>query len=226
MLKAIFFDATGTLIYLPRGVGAHYAEVATRFGAPADASALDRAFRSAWRDLPPPPLTEGPRPDDDKGWWRTLVDRVAQTAGIRPEPFDDFFEHLYERFADPSVWAVFPEVSEVLDRLRPRFRLAIVSNFDGRLRGVMEGLGITRHFDALVISSEVGADKPEPEIFHAACAALEVQPSEALHIGDDAEQDWAGAEAAGLRVFQLERPRDSLRDVLRWLETSGDLLEG
>ena len=52
MLKTVFFDAAGTLIYLPRPVGEHYAEVAVRFGARWDPARVERAFRTAWADAP------------------------------------------------------------------------------------------------------------------------------------------------------------------------------
>ena len=75
-LKTIFFDAAGTLIHLPRSVGHHYADVGKRIGLQLDARALDEAFRACWKETPPRPPIDGPREDDDKGWWRELVNRV------------------------------------------------------------------------------------------------------------------------------------------------------
>ena len=62
-------------------------------------------------------------------------------------------------------------------------------------------------------SSEVGADKPDPRIFRRALELFAVEPDDAWHVGDDPHKDW-GAEAVGLKVFRLERPRHTLRDVL------------
>ena len=53
MLKAIFFDAVGTLFYLTKTVGDHYAFVADEVGLKLDAKKLDAAFYSAWKQMPP-----------------------------------------------------------------------------------------------------------------------------------------------------------------------------
>ncbi len=140
MLKTIFFDAAGTLIHLPKSVGHHYALVGRRVGLALDASALDRAFSECWKQMPARPAIEGPREDDDKSWWRELVDRVIdQVAPATSElDRDAFFEVAYSHFAEAGVWELYPDVIEVLEALRPRFDLAVVSNFDGRLRMILE----------------------------------------------------------------------------------------
>ena len=76
MFKTIFFDAAGTLFHLPQGVGYHYALVGTRLGLELNATALDRAFAISWKQMPARPAIDGPRDDDDKGWWRDLVNQV------------------------------------------------------------------------------------------------------------------------------------------------------
>ena len=215
-LKAIFFDAAGTLFHLPKGVGYHYAIAARDVGLNLDARAVDRAFGSAWKQMPRRETTRVPREDDDKGWWRELVDRVMEEVAPQTHELDRdaFFEAAYGHFAEAGVWELFPEVLEVLETLRPQYRLAVISNFDGRLRMIVEQLGISKFFDHLVISSEVGADKPEPFIFERALELVGVTPKEAMHVGDDPGGDWEGATAAGMHVFRLNRPQNSLRDLV------------
>ena len=214
--QAIFFDAAGTLFYLPKGVGYHYALVGHRVGLPLEAAALNRAFAAAWNNMPARPTTRAPRDDDDKGWWRELVDRVLDQVAPATKDLDRdaFFEAAYFHFAEAGVWELFPEVIDVLAQLRPAFHLAVVSNFDGRLRMILEQLGISKFFSTLAISSEVGADKPDPFIFQLAAELCGVAPGEALHVGDDPVRDWEGAARAGVAVFELERPRNSLREVV------------
>lgn len=221
MLKTIFFDAAGTLIHLPKSVGHHYALVGRRVGLALDAPALDRAFTACWKQMPARPAIEGPREDDDKSWWLELVDRVIdQVAPATSElDRDAFFEAAYSHFAEAGVWELFPDVIEVLEALRPRFDLAVVSNFDGRLRMILEHLGVSQFFSHVFLSSELGADKPDPEIFRRALRLSGARPNETLHVGDDPVRDWQGAEAAGLFVFRLDRPRNSLRDLRAFLES-------
>lgn len=215
--QIVFFDAAGTLFHLPKGVGYHYALVGNRLGLSLEAEALDRAFAKVWRAMPARPATGEPREDDDKGWWRELVDRVFEEVAPQVADLDrdNFFEVAYEHFAEAGVWELFPETYEVLEQLHGRVELGIISNFDGRLRMILEQLGISKFFRHVVISSEAGADKPDPLIFRRALQLAGCDAADAVHVGDDPAKDWKGAAAAGMRVLQLDRPKNSLRDLLR-----------
>src|SRR6266508_1498282 len=220
MTKAIFFDAVGTLFYLSKTVGAHYALVGSEVGLTLDAQQLDRAFFTAWKQMPRRGAIDGPRENDDKGWWHELVDlvldQVAPSLGEMDR--DNFFEIAYEHFAEAGVWEPYPEVFDVLEKLRPRFHLAVISNFDGRLRMILEHLGISKFFAHIFISSEIGADKPDPEIFWRGLKLIDLKSNEVLHVGDHPQMDWEAATAAGLSIFRLDRPKNSLRDLVTMLK--------
>jgi putative hydrolase of the HAD superfamily len=219
MPKAIFFDAMGTLFYLTHNVGYHYALVGSEIGLSLDAEKLDRAFIKAWRAMPLREPIGGPRDNDDKDWWREVVQKVLNETApdLNELDRDNFFEIAYEHFAEAGVWELYPEVVEILEKLQSRFQLAVVSNFDGRLRMILEHLGISKFFRHIFVSSEVGADKPDSEIFRRALKFMKVRPNEALHVGDDPERDWKAATAAGLLIFKLDRKKNSLRDLIPFL---------
>ena len=147
-LKAVFFDAVGTLFRLTKTVGDHYAYVGREVGLQLDAQTLERAFYAAWKQMPQRAAIDGPRENDDKGWWRELVDLVLDRAAPSLSEFDrdNFFEIAYEHFAEAGVWELYPEVVDVLENLQPRIQLAVISNFDGRLRFILEHLGISKYF--------------------------------------------------------------------------------
>jgi putative hydrolase of the HAD superfamily len=220
--KAIFFDAAGTLFHLSGTVGQHYALVGTEVGLTLDAHQLDRAFYSAWEKMPRRAAISEPRENDDKDWWRELVNLVLdQVAPSLSElDRDNFFEIAYEHFAESGVWELYPEVPDVLKQLQPHFQLAVISNFDGRLRFILEHLGISKFFAHIFISSEMGADKPDPEIYRRALKLMNLKPKEVLHVGDDPERDWEAASAVALSIFRLDRPKNSLRDLVAALTTS------
>src|SRR5438270_8773485 len=221
-LKAIFFDAAGTLFHLSGTVGQHYALVGGEIGLKLNAAQLDRAFVKAWNSMPARAAIDGPRENDDKGWWRELVDLVLdQVAPSLSElDRDNFFEIAYEHFAESGSWELYPEVPGVLEQLGPRFQLAVVSNFDGRLRFILEHLGISKFFAHIFISSEIGADKPDPEIYRRALKMIDLEPNEVIHVGDDLQRDWEAASEAGLSIFGLDRPKNLLRDLLTILATN------
>ena len=222
VIRAILFDAAGTLFYLTKTVGDHYAYVGREVGLDLDPQKLESAFHAAWKQMPRRPASDGPRENDDKGWWRELVGHVLHQVASWLSEFDrdNFFEIAYEHFAEPGVWELYPEVSGVLQELTPQFQLAVISNFDGRLRFILQHLGISKHFAHVFISSELGADKPDAEIFRRALTTMHLKGDEVLHVGNDPERDWKAAKAAGLSVFRLDRPRDSLRDLAASLTTN------
>ena len=219
MIRTIFFDAVGTLLYLPKSVGWHYAEVAHGLHLDLDARAFDKAFAAAWKKMPARTAIDGPRENDDKNWWRELVDLVLDDVApsLGEIDRDNFFEVAYEHFAEAGVWELYPEVIDVLQELQPRFQLAVISNFDGRLRMILEQLGISKFFSHIFVSSEIGADKPDPEIFLRALTFMNCDAQEAMHVGDDPERDWKAAGAAGLSILPLDRHTNSLRDLLAML---------
>jgi putative hydrolase of the HAD superfamily len=84
----------------------------------------------------------------------------------------------------------------------------MVSNFDHRLPAVLAELALAPLLDTVVLPADAGAAKPDARIFQLALARLHVAPGEALYIGDDADDDLAGASAAGLRVAHAARIAD------------------
>ena len=94
----------------------------------------------------------------------------------------------------------------LLDRLRQRYRLGIVSNFYGNLDAVCAEAGIDALFDVVVDSTRVGTTKPDPRIFRHATTALGVAPEEATFVGDSPSRDMAGARSVGMRHVWLAGP--------------------
>jgi FMN phosphatase YigB (HAD superfamily) len=100
----------------------------------------------------------------------------------------------------------------VLDGLRGRVRLGIVSNFDyaPTARGVLEREGLAGLFETVVVSDEVGWRKPEPIIFQTALRRLGLGATDALFVGDRADIDVAGAQGVGMAAAWLNPDGASL----------------
>lgn len=206
--EVIFFDAAGTLIRLEQPVGWHYAEIARKHGLNADVQRMELAFREVWKARPFRPASPGGREQDDRPWWRALALDVLRMAAPSLGKIDEnaWFQDLYAHFAKPGIWILYDDAARCLDRLAGRFRLAVISNFDRRLRLVLEDLGVAAKFEQIFISSEIGCEKPDPGIFQQALNTMGVEAGRCLHAGDDPDRDWAGAAAAGMAVFQVRRP--------------------
>jgi putative hydrolase of the HAD superfamily len=217
--RAIFLDAVGTLFHLREPVGKTYADIAAEHDMRVDAEALNKGFRAAWKSLPVPVHAEGTVPeDDDRSWWEELVRRTFQNAS--PTTPDAgrmrlIFDDLYEHYAYADAWQLFEDTVPTLEQLRAKgCRLLVLSNFDKRLRNILEGLEIGHFFDAVIVSSEVGAWKPDARMFKAALEACRVSAAECLHIGDDVRCDEEGARAVGIRSLLVKRPEVTLRALL------------
>ena len=115
-----------------------------------------------------------------------------------------------------NLWSRSAEdAPETLQALRGRgYRLAVVSNADGRVRGLLEETGLSGYFEFVVDSAEVGVEKPNPRIFHAATGRLDLPPSACAYVGDIYEIDILGARGAGLEAILIgnaEAPEDVTR---------------
>lgn len=221
MIQAILFDAVGTLFRVRGSVGEAYASVAARHGVTVAAAEIEGRFRAAFGSMPAMCFPEVPVAEiraHEQAWWRRVV--TTAFAGAQFADFDGFFLDLFEHFARGSSWELFPDARPALGTLQARgLRLAVVSNFDGRLTRVCEELGIADCFDAIVMSGRAGYAKPDPRIFAVALARLGVRAAEAVHVGDRERDDFEGARAAGLRAVLLRRDAaagaypDQVRDL-------------
>jgi putative hydrolase of the HAD superfamily len=207
-IKAIFFDAAGTLIKPARRVGETYAVLAQKYGVEPSAAEIIERFRLCFDSAPPLafPGTPAARIEDlERAWWKELVRRVFEPwDGF--QRFDDYFAELFAYFAQPDAWALYPEVAETLPVLERRgLVLSVISNFDSRLIGILQGLGAAHWFEHIFVSSRVGYAKPDRQIFHTALERHSLEAGDALHVGDSEEKDLLGANRAGLKGVLVER---------------------
>jgi putative hydrolase of the HAD superfamily len=206
-VKGVFFDAGDTLFEVKGGVGRVYAEVAGRFGVSVESAQIQRRFLSAWKGMPPlvfPGVSGGGLLSLEKGWWRTIVEKVFE--GVTIPDFDRFFDAVYAVFEGEEAWELFPETKEVLEDLKAAgYRLGVISNFDSRIFSICDRLQIRAYFDDIVISTHAGAAKPSPRIFQSALRRLSLVPSEALYVGDSPVHDDAGARAVGMHSVLIDR---------------------
>lgn len=113
------------------------------------------------------------------------------------------------RFGDESMkrlplgTRLMPHAREILEYLRPKYRLYILSNGFTELQSrKMNSAGIAHYFDGVILSEDIGVNKPHPEIFEHALRVARVAPHQALMIGDNLEADIQGAHQVGMeQVF-------------------------
>ncbi|MBO0699011.1 MAG: HAD family hydrolase, partial [Zavarzinella sp.] len=119
---------------------------------------------------------------------RRRVRALAAEFGLRLGDVDAWFARYLEAYE--CSWRAFPDARPTLRRLRGRFDLGVVTNGDsGQQRRKLAAVGLEPLLPLVVVSGDVGAAKPAPEIFHAACARLDLPPARVAFVGDDYETD-------------------------------------
>lgn len=199
----VAFDAVGTLIYPNPPVRTAYYRIAQRFGSQLSEATIGDRFREAYLQLEesaPSGLITSESIEEAK--WKEIVARVISDVS---DPTGCFSE-LYDWFANPQAWSVFPDVVPALSRLaQAGLGVSIASNFDSRLHRVCDGLSELSGITQRIVSSEVGFRKPAREFFAAVAKSAAVSESHLVMVGDSYTSDVAGAENAGMRAVWIDR---------------------
>ncbi|MFO0804808.1 MAG: HAD-IA family hydrolase [Gemmataceae bacterium] len=203
-IRAVFFDAVGTLI-LPRPP-AHevYAVVAAKQGATLDPRVVRERFVAAYRTEEEADRACGWRTSEERERtrWRTIV---TSALAELPDPERGFLD-LFEHFARPESWELSPHAAGVLEAFERRgLVLGMGTNYDSRVERVVAGLPeLSPVVGRLVISAAVGYRKPATEFFQEVIRVAGCAPCDILFVGDDVENDFFGARNAGLRSVLLD----------------------
>jgi REG-2-like HAD superfamily hydrolase len=209
-IVAISFDAAGTLLHFAHPVGEIYAETGARYGLHigSDQAEVRLTTALAAASTPVPESEEGADAFEYR-WW---MDIAAEVYGCRDDDlrFQACFSELFHYYAAPEAWRIHDDLPWLLQRLlSDNYHLAICSNFDGRLLTVLDALGLTGYFEAVVIPRLAGFVKPQPGMFVKVAEALKKPPQQILHVGDNAERDVSAAKRMGFLGRQWSLPPEA-----------------
>jgi putative hydrolase of the HAD superfamily len=155
-----------------------------------------------------------------RAWWTARLREVGATSALDEvlardagghAPREPLFawasatfglgDRLWERFRAELAGFVAPDprIRALLRRVRQRYRIGVLTNGGSALqRAKLAAAGLADEVDAVVVSEEIGARKPQGAAFAAICEALGASPGACLHVGDQPTDDVLGAERAGL----------------------------
>ncbi|MFZ1011629.1 MAG: HAD family hydrolase [Candidatus Sulfotelmatobacter sp.] len=164
---------------------------------------------------------------DHSFWWMfhsSLLEDIGENASSR----DALLPELVQNTQNSANWdQILPGTCEALERIGQNFRIAIISNADGKIEQVLSRCGIAGCFESITDSGVIGIEKPRREIFEAALGAMKATAEESLYLGDVYSVDYVGAREAGMQavLFDLagayrdrEVPRvESLAQFETWL---------
>lgn len=218
--KIAVFDAVGTVIHTHPGVVSVYHQYGQQFGSALTPQQVAQRFQSARRSLFSVDTTArhqrvGQLVSSDEiehELWRrfieTIFDDVADAS--------DLFKQLWDFFASPANWRIYPDVGDCLTTLKKAgFDLAIASNFDSRLFPVIEGFREFENLDAVFCSAGLGYRKPDPWFYQrlvhrlSKTLARDISPDQIVFVGDCVENDFYGPRRQGWSAVWLNRAAEN-----------------
>jgi putative hydrolase of the HAD superfamily len=190
---ALLLDAGDTLIFFD---GSAVASVLAAEGIAADVARLEAALHPAKRRYPERLARGGSHLD---GWSLLMLD-LLELSGVAPQTAQAALPALKRAHLDFNFWRRVPAgLIDALERAKAAgLRLGVVSNSEGRLREVLDRVGLSPHLELALDSQLEGVHKPDPEIFRRALARMGVAAEAALYAGDIPEVDVLGARGAGM----------------------------
>jgi HAD superfamily hydrolase (TIGR01549 family) len=141
---------------------------------------------------------------DHSFWWifhSYLLDSLDEPASGR----DELLQQLVENTQISANWdQILPDTRAALDRIREKFRIAVISNADGKIERVLNRCRIADCFESITDSGIVGFEKPRPEIFQVALRTMKARADESLYVGDVYSVDYLGATNAGMQALLFD----------------------
>ena len=202
-LEAVLFDAGGTLVRIDYE---YIAGVAAGLGFGVSEEALLRGDAMARRAIDSRAGRLRGREETDAGRIPGYFEALLRAAGLEDAGVFAVLPLLEANHLESVLWRVpAPGAELTLRGLEERgVRRAIVSNSDGRVRGLLERLGLVEHVEFVIDSHEEGVEKPDPEIFLRALNRLGLPAERTAYIGDIYSIDAVGARAAGLHPVLVD----------------------
>ena len=192
-VKAVMFDAGGTLVHLdsPRIC----TRIKTELGVAADPEQFGRAQSLAWmkiRHL----MGGGSAEKLRREYYSTLLPDLGVPADLMPAAIDLVLKLLEAEM----LWSrTLESTASILAELKQHgLILAVVSNSDGRVESALRHVGLANYFEFILDSFVVGVEKPDPLIFELAARRAGVAPQETVYVGDLYSVDVAGSRRAGM----------------------------
>ena len=198
----IWFDLGYTLMYQTREQP--LCEVLAELGHDFALERLEREYHLAdklfMREYPG---VFGRDPDTFAPWFLGVLNH---RLGIRTDLCRTWQRLKQLLAADHTGWLPFEGAAEALADLRRRgYRLGVITNWDPSARRLLAARGLDGFFEQVVVSCEVGCEKPDRRIFELAAEAAGVRPAECLYVGDNYYVDAVGARGAGMEPVIVNR---------------------
>ncbi len=206
-IDAVMFDLGGTLIHLEPHNDIVFHKILSKHGHDSPLAEVAKAIAAADRRFDEESVNlDGVH---ENRYWKRYDKFVLDMVGYRGD-HSEFASDVSSEFQQivPKVesWVEYPDTRPILNELRRTdLKIGLISNATDLARKVMDSLGLSKYFEPIVISSEVGVRKPDRQIFQLAAKLAKVSPNRVIYIGDKFAVDVVGARAAGMNSVLVDR---------------------
>lgn len=199
-IKLVTFDATNTLLKFKIPPWQYYGLVARDFGFTGSDDVLETQMKESFKLMSKQHPNFGQNDVSWRCWWHEVVKLTFKSHLPASVDVDKIAMKLIKEFSSRKCWTVAYGSPKLLQLLKKNgVTVGVISNFDPRLSDILRSVNLHNLFDFVLTSYEVGYSKPDARIFEKALKYCKepVEPSQALHVGDDMEKDYCGTRAAG-----------------------------
>ena len=201
-LKAAIFDLGVTLIRTERVKP--FQERLLEMGVSRELDEIQKAFEFSdkyfMKNYP------GELGQDPKDFYEKYLDLMLAFLRIFNVSKKDLYTSIFEKCPPRSKWVPYEETIPFLKEMKERgVRLGLLTNWGLDARATLDDVGITEFFESIVVSSEIGAEKPEPKGFIESLQQLGLTPDEAIYVGDNYFDDVVGANGVGMKAALINR---------------------
>ena len=195
-LSFIFFDVGNTLLFLNREHVLQPLQARDIFPTDEQWKAVERRTKNEFDDI----IEHGGHADHSF-WWMFYA-HLLSDLGVKDKKIHEALVSATRISANWNI--VRPGTTETLERLSKSYRIAVISNADGKIADVLERTGIARHFPVITDSGIVGQEKPHPLIFQRALKDTGARAEESLYLGDVYSVDYLGATRSGMQAMLFD----------------------
>ncbi|RHX81611.1 hydrolase [Leptospira yasudae] len=225
--KYLFLDVGDTILHLKKSAGETYLEILLEAGLKKEKNAGEvyrKAFSESWHKMnenAPPDHRDKYQhhPGGTPGWWKELLEDFLERIPDRVS-IEKAFPIIYHRFADPELWTVDPGFWDLKEHCKnENWGLGVISNWDHRLKALLEAKGILEYLNPVIVSAEFGYEKPSPKIFEEAMRLVELPGESLVYCGDKYDLDVAVPKSLGWRSYLKKKDGDlnSLSELIQLL---------
>ncbi len=234
MKNFLFLDVGDTILFLKENPGKIYFRILEKYNIISTNLNLEiknQYFKEAWneqnKNLPPNNKDRyAHHKNGNRGFWKDLIQSFTKKTDSTSIITEEIFDEIFSIFDDPNTWKLEENFFDLVEFANEnKINLGLISNWDLRLRKLLEDLNIAKYFKVILISSEFGFEKPSLKIFEEGINSTKhLSIQNYFYYGDKIDLDYYPPRVLGYKSFLRSKPvegietAENLKELISILE--------